>query len=278
MVGIRKTTDAHLKSMLSRQTDRARLAYGYFREDVDRQFVIWGTINVENNYLYDVTGNRRYWPIKVGKIDIVKFKEDLDQLWAEAVHLEKTDVSIRLDPKLWDTAAAEQAERSVSDPWLDILRDTIGDLDGKILNKDVWTIVGMDGEKRGQDHNKRIGDAMKTLGFERKDNGLRFDGKKGKGYARGEGAAVEARIYVVRDRDEVAAAHTWEEANKNAPKRTHVTSMDPSMGIIGPSHGPLTIIQEVLAAQGLLEIGPPGPRAPTPSLWVAKYRSSPERP
>ena len=118
----------------------------------------------------------------------MRSRKDLDQLWAEAVELEKSGASIRLDPKLWDEAAKEQEERSVNDPWFDLLQDTIGDLDGKILNRDVWTIVGMDGEKQNQDHNRRINVVMKSLGFERKKNGLRFDGKKGKGYVRGDGS------------------------------------------------------------------------------------------
>ena len=70
----------------------------------------------------------------------------------------------------------------------------------------------MDGEKRGQDHNKRLGEAMTALGLKRK--ALQFDGKKRKGYVRGKGAAAEARIFVARDRDNVAAANSWKEAHE----------------------------------------------------------------
>jgi predicted P-loop ATPase len=196
MSGLRRGDVEHLKALLSRQTDRSRLAWDRLTSERPRQFIPIGTTNDEV-YLKDITGNRRFWPVKLTGIDIAALKRDRDQLWAEAAAREAAGESIRLDPKLWGDAAKEQEERAVDDPWFEMLRDAIGELNGKILGTDVWDIVGMSSERRTQDHNVRLGSAMKRLGFERKL--LRFDGKPQKGYVRGTPGEQEQRIYCYQD-------------------------------------------------------------------------------
>ena len=50
-----------------------------------RQCIFVGTTNA-TTYLHDPTGNRRFWPVKIGTIQLAKVGTELvDQLWAEAV-------------------------------------------------------------------------------------------------------------------------------------------------------------------------------------------------
>jgi len=86
--GLKHTDTAKLKSFLSRQEDRGRPAYGRYKEVNKRQSIFVGTTNDEN-YLKDRTGNRRFIPVKTGKIDLVAIKRDRDQIWAEAVYWEE---------------------------------------------------------------------------------------------------------------------------------------------------------------------------------------------
>ena len=190
--GMRKSDVEHLKAMLSRTSDRARLSYDRVTTDRPRQFIIIGTTNA-TYYLRDTTGNRRFWPVAVMGFDVDALARDRDQLWAEAAAREAAGASIRLDPKLWQTAGEEQGEREIADPWLDLLRNATGGFNGKILGADVWKLVRMSPDRRTQEHNGRLGQAMRTLGFERTK--LRFDGEPKWGYARGDAKERETRVY-----------------------------------------------------------------------------------
>src|SRR6478735_2737349 len=74
---------SRIKSFITRTTDRFRPPYGARVIESPRSCVFWGTTNAEG-YLKDETGARRFWPVKVGKINIERLRADRDQLWAEA--------------------------------------------------------------------------------------------------------------------------------------------------------------------------------------------------
>ena len=82
-----------------------------------RQFIFIGTTN-EATYLTDDTGNRRYFPIKVGEVDVDGIKRDRDQLWAEAAHYEaRGELTYISDPRLIKAHKAAQREREIHDEW-----------------------------------------------------------------------------------------------------------------------------------------------------------------
>jgi hypothetical protein len=100
----------------------------------------------------------------------------------------------------------------VQDPWHELLADVLGDLQGKLAAADVWRIVGVDPGHRIQEHNARLGQAMKDLGFEPKS--LNIDGKKQRAYARGTKEEKELQhIFVVVGEDGAFAGHTMDAVN-----------------------------------------------------------------
>ena len=67
------------------------------------------------------TGNRRFFPVPVGRIDVAALRRDRDLLWGEAMAAHLTGESIMLPEPLWAAAAIEQEARTYKDPWADFL-------------------------------------------------------------------------------------------------------------------------------------------------------------
>ncbi len=188
--GMRRSDVESLKSCLSRQVDRARMAYGRLPIERARQFVMIGTTNSER-YLRDNTGNRRFWPVRVGEVRLSELRADRDQLWAEAAAREAQGESIRLDPALWSAAGEQQEQRRIEDPFVQRLEDVLGDRCGVLLAEDVWRLLAVDADRRTQDQNQRVGEAMRELGWQRTRR--RVDGLMRYCYARGDGPRLEPK-------------------------------------------------------------------------------------
>ncbi len=104
------------KAFFSQMDDRFRLPYGRRIVRVPRQCVFMGTTN-SDVYLKDATGNRRFWPVKTGKIHIEELTRDRDQLWAEAVHRFRAGEPWHLQGEMVQAAADAAEERLETDPW-----------------------------------------------------------------------------------------------------------------------------------------------------------------
>lgn len=63
--GLSKSEVTAIKLFASKTVDSARPAYGRSRVDRPRRLIFIATTN-EDTYLRDTTGNRRFWPVKVG--------------------------------------------------------------------------------------------------------------------------------------------------------------------------------------------------------------------
>lgn len=118
LTGMRRAETDHVKAFASRTIDRARPAYGRFRVDRPRRAICFATTN-DDEYLKSETGNRRFWPVVTGIIDLEGLKRDRDQLWAEAGACEARGDSIGLPERLWAAAGEEQDRRKEGDDWLE---------------------------------------------------------------------------------------------------------------------------------------------------------------
>lgn len=116
-------------------------------------------------YLRDMTGNRRFWPVRVGKIDLAALRRDRDQLWAEAARREAQGEALEIPQHLWSVAAAEQAERVISDPWDHTLAPRLEGKTGAVAVSDLWLSLGIKADRQDTNAARRLTGILLRLGF-----------------------------------------------------------------------------------------------------------------
>jgi len=107
---------ARIKAFVSSPSDNLRPSYGRRNVDWPRQCVFIGTTNDEK-YLTDTTGNRRFWPVRCGKIDLKALARDRDQLWAEAAKRWARKERWWMNKEEERLAVEQQSKREAVDPW-----------------------------------------------------------------------------------------------------------------------------------------------------------------
>jgi predicted P-loop ATPase len=127
LAGMTKGEVEKIKAFVTRTHDRARGAYKRFRSEAPRRCIFIATTN-ETDYLKSQTGNRRFWPVRVGNIDIDRLRAERDQLWAETTFIERSGIPLMLPEDLWAAAVVEQNARVEVDPWDDLLNGIRGTL------------------------------------------------------------------------------------------------------------------------------------------------------
>lgn len=174
-VSVTKSHSGNVKGLITMRRDRVQLPYGKRLSDLPRRFVFIGTINPTSlGYLTDDTGNRRYWPVTVTKVDIDKIARKRDQLWAEAVHRYKEKERWWMDENEDAAAKQETSNREESDPWEEVLlgkmrRDCAGmGIGPDITSDDALTALAIPHERKDKRAQMRVSACLKKIGYERK--------------------------------------------------------------------------------------------------------------
>jgi hypothetical protein len=113
LAGMKKADIEKVKAFLSTSDDKYRPSYGKTVESHPRQCIIIASVNGERGYLRDITGNRRFWIVKVRQEEQVKkwnfTPEERDQIWAEAKYYWQNGEKLYLEGDL--IKSAEEAQR-----------------------------------------------------------------------------------------------------------------------------------------------------------------------
>lgn len=159
LAGLSKRSVDDIKSYTSRQEDQCRLAFSEEKSYFKRQCVFFGTTN-NTEFLRDSTGNRRFWPLKVGVQAPSKnvFKEldetEIDQIWAEAVTLYREGEPLFLSKEIEAEAKEMQEEHTEHDERIGLVQRYLD-----TLLPDNWEDMGLF-ERR----NYIVGDELSVKG------------------------------------------------------------------------------------------------------------------
>lgn len=119
LAGMKKADIEKVKAFLSTSDDKYRPSYGKVVESHPRQCIIIATVNGERGYLRDITGNRRFWIVKVQQKKQKKnwnFDEEFRaQFWAEAKEIWLSGEKLYLEGEVLLEAEKEQRNAMEAD-------------------------------------------------------------------------------------------------------------------------------------------------------------------
>ena len=116
LAAMRRAEVEAIKHFVAKSEDAYRAAYGRTVNNYPRQCIFIGTTN-KYEFLRDITGNRRFWPLDVrpeqAKKNIWKdlTVEETGQIWAEAVHMYRQDEPLYFDKE--EEKALAEAEQEM---------------------------------------------------------------------------------------------------------------------------------------------------------------------
>lgn len=163
-----------IKAFVTRTHENWIPKYREFATQFPRRLVFIGTTN-EDEFLADKTGNRRWLPVEVSKVDVKAIKTDLLLLWAEARETFKRlgGVRFRDAERL---AASVHEKYTIKDAWLetvekwldtsDMLTEEIPRNREFLLTSDVLKeAIGLDSRSIGKREEMRIGNVLQNCGY-----------------------------------------------------------------------------------------------------------------
>lgn len=113
LAGLKKAEVEATKHFMSKRVDSYRAAFAKRKESHPRQCIFFATTN-QFDFLRDITGNRRFWPVVVGVqpckksiwADLTEYERK--QIWAEAVACYNKGEELHLDDEMTEEARVVQ--------------------------------------------------------------------------------------------------------------------------------------------------------------------------
>lgn len=160
---MQKSDVESIKAFVSRRVERYRRPYDRAETTFQRRCVFIATTNKEH-YLRDETGNRRFWPVRVGTIDLKALERDRDMLWAEAVYWYRQGAKWHMPRALVPLVEAAQKSRVKVDMWQEQLSRSLERVTDVSLHEAALKL-GLDRARMSTMEQNRLSACLKGLGF-----------------------------------------------------------------------------------------------------------------
>ncbi len=166
LANLKKADIEIIKRKLSTRIDEYRPSYGRYVEQHPRTCIFVGTTN-EREYLKDLTGNRRFWPMLIKRANIEYIKRNREQLFAEA-YKRYVDGEVWHEVP-WDEAEKIRSSRMEYDEWENILSDIVYSTPMKsnyFTMDELWERMGSDRSRLSKSDQMRMGRCLRSIGCE----------------------------------------------------------------------------------------------------------------
>lgn len=130
----------------------------------------------------------RRLPVRCGQIDLDAVRSGVGARWRDAAYYEASGESVDLTDQI--EKATDSFER-VTNPFVSILEEVLGDAEGKVRTADVIQVLGLDAGEMADCRDARNGQlnrAMEMLGWGKR-RAVRWDGAVVKGWGKGASTA-----------------------------------------------------------------------------------------
>jgi putative DNA primase/helicase len=174
----RKSDVETQKAFLTSTVDKYRAPYGRSILSYPRTCCFVGTTN-EETFLHDLTGNRRFWPVRCGDvIDVERLRRDLGQMYAEAYNRWK--LQERYWPAIADNAIMEREQERyrIVSPLEETLTGAVmtSPPQDNVTNEFIYQKLGIFGPQEQGRVSRQVAGVMRKLGY--RQSNVRIDGKR----------------------------------------------------------------------------------------------------